>query len=457
SGSMSRPPQLNGSNYSYSKSEMTIFFRSLGKGVWESVENGWEYPVIPQAPDQGKETTTNVTVSKPTDNWTDAEKLQEEASYRALYAIMMAVDQTRHKMIVHCKTAKDACRILQRQFEGSTAVKASRLQRVTLEFDEIKMRDEETIDVYYARFCDLVNQSMMLGEEISEKCQVQKIMRTVVPRFREKITALESFQLVASLDVDELLGELRTFEINNNYDKVMSKGLALKAAVVEEREESDDDEGPLADDSELKETLDLIARNYEKMSQRLYKNKFAGKKGNSFSKNVVQDKKSTMPLSKCDSQRVEKDQCREFRSWNQSGIQVKVHSRILPNNRTKTHQVWVATKSFNCFASVLSLRTSLEGKWYLDSRFCRHMIGEPSYLKNIQPSSNGEVTFGDRVSNKVIGTGCLNLGGIPKLTDVLLVDKLKENLLSVSQLCDQGLSVSFSCDKCYVKDSEGSC
>ncbi|CAA0836847.1 Unknown protein, partial [Striga hermonthica] len=84
---------------------------------------------------------------------------------------------------------------------------------------------------------------------------------------------------VASLDVDELLGELRTFEINNNYDKVKSKGLALKAAVVEEREESDDDEGPLAGDSVLKEALALIARNYGKMSQRLYKNKFARKRG----------------------------------------------------------------------------------------------------------------------------------------------------------------------------------
>ncbi|CAA0810799.1 Unknown protein, partial [Striga hermonthica] len=79
---------------------------------------------------------------------------------------------------------------------------------------------------------------------------------------------------------------------------------------------------------------------------------------------------------------------------------------------------WVAKKSFNCFPSVLSLRTSLKGKWYLDSGCSRHMTGEPSYLMNIQPSSNGEVTFGDRVSNKVIGTGCSNLGGIPKLTDV---------------------------------------
>ncbi|CAA0810072.1 Unknown protein, partial [Striga hermonthica] len=377
SGSMSRPPQLDSSNYSY----------------W----NCNKHPIK-----------------------TDAEKLQEEANYCALYAIMMAVDQTRRKMIVHCNTAKDAWRVLQRQFEGSTTVKACRLQWVTLEFDEIKMRDEETIDVYYARFCDLVNQSMMLGEEISEKRQVQKIMRTVVPRFREKITVLESFQRVASLDVDEHLGELRTFEINNNYDKVKSKGLALKAAVVEEREEIDDDEGPLADDSELKEALALIARNYGKMSQRLYKNKFAGKKGEQFQQECSAGQEKYYATLKIRFTTIREGSMQGVsRLWTlPSGIPVKVHPRNLPNNRTKTHQVWVAKKSFNCFASALSLRTSLEGKWYLDSGCSRHMTGEPSYLMNIQSSSNGEVTFGDGVSNKVIGTGCLNLGGIPKLTDV---------------------------------------
>ncbi|CAA0824991.1 Unknown protein, partial [Striga hermonthica] len=106
------------------------------------------------------------------------------------------------------------------------------------------------------------------------------------------------------------------------------------------------------------------------------------------------------------------------RGWNQSGIPVKVHAGTQPNNRVKTHQVWVAKKSFNCFTFVLSLRTFLKGKWYLDSGCSRHMTGEPSYLMNIQPGSNREVTFGDGVSNKVIGTGCLNLGGIPKLSDV---------------------------------------
>ncbi|CAA0811509.1 Unknown protein, partial [Striga hermonthica] len=132
----------------------------------------------------------------------------------------------------------------------------------------------------------------------------------------EKITALESFRRISPLDADELLGELKTFEINNNYDKVKSKGLALKANVVEKKEDiDDDDEGSTVDDSELKEALALITRYYGKMSRRLYKNNFTGKKVNNHSKNVVQDKKNSAPFSKPDSQRIEKHQCWECRGF----------------------------------------------------------------------------------------------------------------------------------------------
>ncbi|CAA0810388.1 Unknown protein, partial [Striga hermonthica] len=47
----------------------------------------------------------------------------------------------------------------------------------------------------------------------------------------------------------------------------------------------------------------------------MYKNKFAGKKDNNSSKNAFQDKKNSMLFSKPNSQRVEKDQCKECRGF----------------------------------------------------------------------------------------------------------------------------------------------
>jgi hypothetical protein len=44
---------------------------------------------------------------------------------------------------------------------------------------------------------------------------------------------------------------------------------------------------------------------------------------------------------------------------------------------------------------------------------------------------------------KVLGTGVIKVNGGFTLNDVALMDRLRYNLLSVSQLCDADLSVLF--------------
>jgi hypothetical protein len=54
------------------------------------------------------------------------------------------------------------------------------------------------------------------------------------------------------------------------------------------------------------------------------------------------------------------------------------------------------------------------------------------------------VTFGDDKKGKVLGTGIIKVNDCFTLNDVALVDRLRYNLLSVSQLCDAGLSIFFA-------------
>jgi hypothetical protein len=54
------------------------------------------------------------------------------------------------------------------------------------------------------------------------------------------------------------------------------------------------------------------------------------------------------------------------------------------------------------------------------------------------------VTFGDNKKGKVFGTGVIKVNGSFTLNDVALVDRLRYNLLSVSQLGDADLSVLFT-------------
>jgi hypothetical protein len=65
------------------------------------------------------------------------------------------------------------------------------------------------------------------------------------------------------------------------------------------------------------------------------------------------------------------------------------------------------------------------------------------------------VTFGDDKKGKVLGTDVIKVNDCFTLNDVDLVDRLRYNLLSVSQLCDADLSVLFRKSDSHVLDSSG--
>ena len=67
------------------------------------------------------------------------------------------------------------------------------------------------------------------------------------------------------------------------------------------------------------------------------------------------------------------------------------------------------------------------------------MTGNMENFISIEKKNGGDVTFGDNSKRKVIGIGKIgNSHCTTSIDDVLLVDGLKHNLLSISQLCNKG-------------------
>jgi hypothetical protein len=67
----------------------------------------------------------------------------------------------------------------------------------------------------------------------------------------------------------------------------------------------------------------------------------------------------------------------------------------------------------------------------------------------------GSVSFGDDSSVKILGKGVVNLGSENvKAENVLLVEDLKHNLLSVSKICDQGYTLTFDSQKCEIREKD---
>ena len=88
--------------------------------------------------------------------------------------------------------------------------------------------------------------------------------------------------------------------------------------------------------------------------------------------------------------------------------------------------------------------------WYLDNGCSRHMTGDRSLFKVFKSKKGGNVTFGDGSKSQIKGKGIIFLPRLPNITNVLYVEGLRVNLLSISQICDQDFMVLFSKGKCLV-------
>ncbi|MGV8000512.1 hypothetical protein PJP08_29345, partial [Mycobacterium kansasii] len=74
----------------------------------------------------------------------------------------------------------------------------------------------------------------------------------------------------------------------------------------------------------------------------------------------------------------------------------------------------------------------------------------------LKDMTDGSVTFGDGSNCKIIGQGTVQLYNFPLFKNVLYVEGLKHNLLSISQICDNNHNVKFSNHGCEIIDNKGS-
>ena len=165
----------------------------------------------------------------------------------ALNALFSAVTNEEFKKISSTEIVKEAWTILQTTYEGIKAVKNSKLQRLTISFEEIKMEDDESFDEFYAKFKDMVHSAFNFGETILEPKIVRKVIRSLLERFHAKITAIEESKDIDKILLTELVGNLQTYELGLTRIGKSGKGksMALKAKSSETDEVSDNEDSKM--------------------------------------------------------------------------------------------------------------------------------------------------------------------------------------------------------------------
>ena len=77
------------------------------------------------------------------------------------------------------------------------------------------------------------------------------------------------------------------------------------------------------------------------------------------------------------------------------------------------------------------------------------MTGDKSKFISLVAKEGGLVTLGDSNTVRIIGKGTIGNDKF-SINNVRLVDGLKYNLISVSQLTDTGHNVEFGKDVCFI-------
>ncbi|GJS02778.1 zf-CCHC domain-containing protein [Tanacetum coccineum] len=105
--------------------------------------------------------------------------------------------------------------------------------------------EEESIDNVFARFNTIITSLKALDEGFSSKNHGKKFLRALHPKWRAKVMAIEESNDLTSLSFDELIGNLKVYEVIIKKDSEIIKGkreksrsLALKAKKESSDEES---------------------------------------------------------------------------------------------------------------------------------------------------------------------------------------------------------------------------
>ena len=122
----------------------------------------------------------------------------------------------------------------------------------------------------------------------------------------------------------------------------------------------------------------------------------------------------------------------------------QMRENTIPTDLSSKHEV--------CFMMKFAFKVMDTCLWYLDSSCSRHKTRNQTLFKVFESKKGGNVTFGDGRKSQIKGKGIIFLPRLPNITNVLYMEGLRVNLLSISQICDQDFMVLFLKGKCLVMD-----
>src|SRR5262249_22750256 len=221
-------------------------------------------------------------------SYTQAEKERVQLNKIAMNILYCGLNESDFSRICTCISDKDIWDNLENTYEGSTRMKDTKISLLCGEFENFKMKTNESIDEMHDRFINIVNQLSILGKPYANLEINSKLLRSLPREWEAKRTAIEEAHDLSKMSKEELLGTLKTHEmIRNHREESDKKEVALKASCSnssdEEESEEDDDE------------LDELTKKFTKFLKMSKKKKDKEDAGSSNKKKMIKCYKCNKP------------------------------------------------------------------------------------------------------------------------------------------------------------------
>ncbi|GKB55035.1 UBN2 domain-containing protein [Tanacetum coccineum] len=220
----------------------------------------------------------------------DDQNKQLGKNNEAKMTLYNALPHKEYERVFMCKTAKEVWHTLIITHQGNSQVKNYKIGLLTQEYKKFLISNEETIDSGFTRFNVIVTSLKSLDLDYSSKNHVRKFLHALPLKWRANVMAIKEAKDLATLPLDELIGNLKVYEMVLDNDGVGSKttkekvkSLALKAKVTREQTSDDSDSQDGSDEDideeEKAEAFNFLAKNFRRG------NNFGNKGGESTMKN----------------------------------------------------------------------------------------------------------------------------------------------------------------------------
>ena len=150
----------------------------------------------------------------------------------ALVALLRAVPQEMQAGLARKETAKEAWEAIQAMRVGVERVKEANTEKLRKEFNELRFK--AGVEDFSLRLNTLANQLRVMGEDISEKEVVKRLLHSVPESLEQVAISIETLLDLSKVSIEEAAGRLRAVEQRKSTTQSHLKDDAGRLLLTEE-------------------------------------------------------------------------------------------------------------------------------------------------------------------------------------------------------------------------------